>query len=158
MPSLFTRLFQDRLRDELSKRIKGYEIYPRERWLSIEGKRVIPIDIALKSKDTQVFIEIESHRADPSNNVAKIPYWLQHNTEKKKVIMIQLFSSYYNRHKIKRAVAEHLGKLVMEKYVDLFVYKALSMDISYEDFERVYNNPIVNEATIIIIAEENADS
>jgi len=157
MPSLFTKLFQDRLRDELSNRVKDYNVYARERWLSIEGKRVIPVDIVLESEDRLILVEIESHRADPSNNVAKIPYWLEHSAEKKKVIMIQLFSSYYEKHRLKRDIAEHLGKILMEKYTDNFVYKAISMKMSFEEFERVYNKPVVNETTIIVMAQENTE-
>jgi len=71
--------------------------------------------------------------------------------------MIQLFSAYYEKHKIKQAVSEQIGRLVMEKYADLFIYKSLSMNVSYEDYERVYNNPIVSEATIIVMAQENVE-
>jgi hypothetical protein len=132
-------------------------VYPRERWLSIEGERVIPVDIALESEDRIIFIEIESRREDPSNNVAKIPYWLEHSSTIKKVIMIQLFSAHYEGHRIKREVAEYLGNIMMEKYAENFVYQAISMKMSPKDFDVVYDKPVENEATIISMAQKNAE-
>ena len=86
--------------------------------MKIEGKSLIPVDIMMESRRKRVLIEIESHRQDPSNNIAKIPFWLKRNPPKKKLLIIQLFSPFYEKHKLKRQISQELGTLIMEKFGD----------------------------------------
>lgn len=159
MSSIFTRRFQDKLRVELAKRVKGYRVHPSEEWLKINGKKVIPVDITLRSAERLVLVEIETHRQDPSNNIAKIPFWLEQNPIKEQLLIIQLFSPYYDKHKIKRGISEKLGKLIMERYADRLLYKSIPFrpELSFEEFESVYNNPAKNEDSLNTLVKNTAE-
>jgi hypothetical protein len=65
MKSVFTREFQNELRRELKRIAKGYQVCPSEEWLKVRNRRLIPVDIILKSAEKWALIEIESPRQDP---------------------------------------------------------------------------------------------
>ena len=110
MSSSFTRKFQSGLRSKLKEKMEGYKVYSREGWLRIDGKRVVPVDIMIESQNKLILLEIESHREDPVNNIAKIPYWLKRNPIARKILVIQLFSPFYEKHKIRRVFRRNLAK------------------------------------------------
>ena len=143
MVSIFTRQFQSRLRKELASKARSYHVRPKEGWLKIAGKMVIPVDIVMKSHGRLVLIEIESHRQDPSNNIAKIPFWLKHCPVDNEILVIQLFSPFYDKHKTKRGISEELGKLIMDAFQGKVRYKSMSFSpkLSFEQFEEVYRHP-----------------
>ncbi len=158
MASLFTRKFQNELRGELRRRIRGYEVHSVEEWLKVNGERVVPVDISLKSAERLVLIEIESHRQDPSNNIAKIHFWLEQTAIEKKLLVLQLFSPFYQKHRIKRKVSEKLGNLIMERYTGLLLYKPLSFqpELSLEEFENVYKNPVKSNKILKMLVKNTA--
>lgn len=102
-----------------------------------------PVDFVIKTEAKQFLIEIEMHRADPSNNIAKIAYCLEHL--KKDAIVIQWFSSNYkgraNSHKAKRVLAEYLGRqLLGESYHSIECkMDKLSFEELYSRFEKGKN-------------------
>jgi len=159
MVSEFTKRFQNDLRKELARKVMEYRVFPGEEWLKIRGKKAIPVDIALRLGERFVLLEIESHRQDPSNNIAKIPFWLERNPVKERLLIIQLFSPFYDKHKIKRGISEALGKLIMEKYPDRLLYRSLSFQpkLSFEDFEKVYDNPAKNADTLSRLVKKTAE-
>lgn len=159
MVSEFTRRFQNGLRSELAKRVKNYRVYSREGWLKIRGEKVIHVDIMMESGRRLVLVEIESHRQDPSNNIAKIPFWLKHDPVDKEVVVIQMFSPFYDKHKVKKGISEELGKLIMEKFEGKVQYKSIPFcpESSFEQFEEVYQNPIENEDTMNTLVKKTAE-
>jgi len=161
MASKFTRQFQKELISELKNKVKTYRVYQKERWLTIKGKRVVLVDIFMESTKRLVLIEIESHRQDPSNNIAKILFWLKHHhLIDKEILVIQLFSPFYHKHKVKREISEELGKLIMEKFRGKVVYKSLlfSPKFNFNKFEKIYSDPNNNEKWIKILSQETAES
>lgn len=159
MLSIFTRHFQAGLRSELVEKMRSYQVYCREGWLKIKGQRVIPIDIMMESNGRLVLLEIESHRQDPSNNIAKIPFWLKRNPVDKKILVIQLFSPFYDKHKIKKGVSEELGKLIMERFKGKVHYRSMSFHpkLSFERFEAIYEKPLHNKKSMDIMIKETAE-
>lgn len=83
----FTARFCDSLKKELSKLVYLCPNYDFGKELS--GSNIIraPVDFAVENRDKLFLIEIEMHRADPSNNIAKIAYCLENL--KKEAIVIQ---------------------------------------------------------------------
>jgi hypothetical protein len=94
LASLFTQLFQVRLRNELKILTDNYTIHPKEKWLNIDNQRVVPVDIFLESVNKSVIIEIESHRQDPSNNIAKILYWFEQVRKRKNIFIFSDIQSF----------------------------------------------------------------
>jgi hypothetical protein len=147
------------LRGELANKVSGYRVRPREGWLKIAGKKVIPVDIMMESHDRLVLIEIESHRQDPSNNIAKIPFWLKHDPVDNEVVIIQLFSPFYDKHRVKKKVSEELGKLIMEKFEGKVRYESMSFspEFGFEQFEEVYLEPDDNRHRMNTLIQKTAE-
>ena len=138
--------------------VKGCQV-SKEGWLKIEGKSLIPVDIMMESRRKRVLIEIESHRQDPSNNIAKIPFWLKRNPPKKKLLIIQLFSPFYEKHKLKRQISQELGTLIMEKFGDDLAYKSISFQpkLSFEEFNVVYDAPEKNRELMEMLIQKTSE-
>lgn len=95
-----------------------------------------PVDFAIETRDKLFLIEIEMHRADPSNNIAKIAYCLEQL--RKEAIIIQWFSPYYKKRtndsdKAKKVLAEYLGKKLLGER-----YHPIECDIDRPSFEELY--------------------
>jgi hypothetical protein len=88
----FTNEFRNELIQLLSKKIdivKEEDLEP--------GYIKAPVDLYNKnSKGEEFIIELEIRRADPSNNIAKIGYWLE-EAKDRVVSVIQVFTPYYDR-------------------------------------------------------------
>ena len=56
---------------------------------------IAPIDIIITQDEKKwVRIELEIHRADPSNNIAKIAYWLSCPGKNYDITVIQVFTPH----------------------------------------------------------------
>jgi hypothetical protein len=87
----------------------------------------VPVDLFLEFPTRRVIIEIEAHRADPSNNIAKVLYWYEHAELTSKISIIQLFSPYYKEHPMKRKISEYRGQILTERHPDAITYRSFSI-------------------------------
>jgi hypothetical protein len=156
MASKFTRKFQEKLRSELKSRIKDYVIPDKEDWLEVDGKPVLPVDITLESAEKMILIEIESHRQDPSNNVAKVLYWLRKEKPSKEIVLVQLFSPFYKEHGIKKAVSEELGAILENECGASYRSVGFAPKVSSKEFDTVYRDPNGHTEEIGVLVEGTA--
>ena len=157
MVSDFTRVFQEKLYRELS-RISAYNTL-KEKWQPDQGKRrLICIDVIMRGKDRVVVIEIESHRQAPSNNIAKIFYWLEIEPPEKPITIVQLFSPFYQKHKLKRAVSEKLGRLIEKEYSSKLIYRAVDFEPrkEFKEFKQIYDKPGEYEQAVKELAKRTS--
>ena len=138
----FTPRFCKILEGEL--KYLGHPLYPNyDLGEEVPGNDRIkaPVDFAIETRDRLFLIEIEMHRADPSNNIAKIAYCLE--KLRKDAIVIQWFSPYYKKRdskldKAKKVLAKYLGRqLLGERYYPIeYNVEKLDFEELYKTFER----------------------
>ena len=102
-----------------------------------------PIDAIIKLEEKKwILIEYEIHRADPSNNVSKISYWLNSAGKEYEVIVIQLFTPHYNHarggFKAKRKLSEYIGEKLIKQLHSQHYHAISSMIMNKESFEKFY--------------------
>lgn len=117
----FATSVQNYLRDCLAKQ------YPDRTWSTEYRIAGTPVDVAGTDKEPLVLIELEWRRADPADNSAKLFRHLSRDRiESKYVIVIQIFTSYYDLARggvsSKRKNAEFVGQTAAESIDDLSYY------------------------------------
>lgn len=119
----FATEVQERLRDALAARLGG----EWETEASIAGT---PVDVL--GRDPTVAVEVEWRRADPVNNTAKLFRHLADGTLDGEVVVVQLFSRYYDLQSggvsSKRENAEFVGEVAADALAG-FEYHPLTLDI-----------------------------
>ncbi len=135
----FTIKFQKELLNILENSLPF--VIKTEEGLQLEDIKA-PVDLYLVDDSNNLFlIELEIHRADPSNNIAKIAYWLENRHSYSNVIVIQVFSPYYLTRmgsKSKKVLSEYLGKNLVEIIHSQRYYSISSEVIGKKDFEKLY--------------------
>lgn len=109
-----------------------------------------PVDFKIDLNDEKIcLIEFEIHRADPSNNIAKISYWLNTKKPKIKVLVIQAFTPYFfksdTKKKAKMVHAEHLGCTLISKTYDQKYCSISTTSLTKSEFEKLYISFIKDE-------------
>jgi len=136
----FTKKFQEKVQKLLLNRGISAK---SEQDLDIE-KIKAPVDLySIDSHGKEFLIEFEIHRADPSNNIIKIAYWLEKDKNERDITVIQIFSPQYtlqSRDSAKKEVAKYLGKTLIEsihgqKYVPINIE-----GLSRTDFNDIYKS------------------
>jgi hypothetical protein len=100
-----------------------------------------PVDFCIKEHEQIFLVEFEIHRADPSNNIAKIAYWLEIENPNKKVNVIQCFTPHYNTRKgynAKRKLSEFLGKKLIEEHYSQWYHCIFTDQLSKKQFNELY--------------------
>lgn len=119
----FATKVQERLRDALAARLGG----EWETEASIAGT---PVDVL--GREPTVAVEVEWRRADPVNNTAKLFRHLAEGTLDDEVVVVQLFSRYYDLQSggvsSKRQNAEFVGAVATDALAG-FEYTPLTLDI-----------------------------
>lgn len=134
--------FTESFKSELYSQLDSVEVQWKKEKKLPNTDIIAPIDIIIMQDQKKwVLIELEIHRADPSNNIAKIAYWLSCPGKDYDITVIQVFSPHYNGKtgfKAKRKVSEHLGNLlVKEKYNQKYIPLSSTI-MDKPDFERLY--------------------
>ena len=101
-------------------------------------------------------IEIESHRRDPSNNVAKVIYWLRRENLSKNVLLVQLVSPFYREHPMKKAVPLELGKVLTESTLASYKPVDFASKCSQKEFNEIYRHCAEYLEEISQLAEQSA--
>ncbi|WP_227352920.1 hypothetical protein [Haladaptatus salinisoli] len=112
----FAEAARDRIRDTLAERL------PRFAWGTEHRIRRTPVDVAGRTDDRFVAVELEWRRADPVNNTAKLFYYVDEGelAEYEQITVFQAFTGYYNLDgggiSSKREVAEFVGNVAAESF------------------------------------------
>jgi replicative DNA helicase len=102
-----------------------------------------PVDFYIKEHEQIFLVEFEIHRADPSNNLAKIAYWLEKEKPSEDVNVIQCFSPHYDTRKgynAKRKLSEFLGKKLIEEHYSQRYHCIITDQLSKNDFNELYKS------------------
>jgi len=134
----FTEHFQNKVQQTLSSK---YNIKSKKEQ-DITDEIKAPVDLFYHDENGRDYlIELEIHRADPSNNIAKIAYWLDKEQTKRNVTVIQFFSPHYKletKTSAKMEVSIYLGDtLIKKEYRQKYLYITLDR-YTPERFETVY--------------------
>ncbi|MDZ7745069.1 MAG: hypothetical protein U5K28_00500 [Halobacteriales archaeon] len=115
---------QERLRDALAERRNG-------EWATETTIAGTPVDVLGQGERT-VAVELEWRRADPVNNTAKLFRHLAEETLDGEILVLQLFSRYYDLQSggvsSKRENAEFVGRVATDALAG-FDYRPLTLDI-----------------------------
>ena len=135
----FKELMRKSLEDKYGKRFK----YKSEKDLAPSGIKA-PVDLILSGQNEMYLIEYEIHRADPSNNIAKISYWLHNEKPEQKITVIQVFTPHYismsGKKNAKAVLVEYLGRELIEKQYDKRYRPIYSKSLNRSDFEELYKS------------------
>lgn len=158
----FTKLFQCEVKRQLQK--KGI---PVESEYELDGNNIkAPVDLYYKSSaGKEYLIELEIHRADPSNNIAKIAYILNNDETIRNISVIQVFSPQYqiaSGTSAKMDVSQYLGKVLIDEKCGLEYHPIELEGYTREQFNKIYETFIPgqpsrrNVAELIKMAEQIA--
>jgi len=118
----------EHLRTGLEERLPSFD------WHTEHYLRRTPVDVAGRSGDRFVAVEVEWRRADPANNAAKLFYYVEDGEldAYDEVAVVQLFSEYYDLASggvsSKREVAEFVGETAAES-VDRVSFHPLTLPV-----------------------------
>lgn len=117
---------QQRLRSILAERLDG-------RWQTEFDVGGTPVDVAGRSDDRLVLVELEWRRADPADNTAKLFRHLVAGTiDAEAVAVFQVFTDYYRLqrggHSSKRENATFVGRVAAEA-IDRLSYTSMDLRI-----------------------------
>ncbi len=134
----FTKIFQN----EVHKFLKKTDLIGTPEYDLNSKKIKAPVDLYIKTQDREYLIELEIHRADPSNNIAKIAFWLHEDNTKRQVTVIQFFSPFYKletKTSAKMQESTYIGEILIEQ-IHGQKYQFITLDrYSPERFEKVYS-------------------
>ena len=142
----FTKRFKKLVEEKLNERF-GKDFHIKSEMPLSSNRIRVAVDLEIMNPRKIFLVEYEIHRADPSNNIAKIAYWMQNEKPKQDVTVIQFFSPHYDLRKggksSKRVLAEYLGQELIKKCLDgsyiLISPENLtrkSFDDTYESFQK----------------------
>lgn len=135
----FTKKFQD----EVHRLLREKEYIGATEYELGSKKIKTPVDIYLATQDREFLIELEIHRADPSNNIAKIAYWLHEDNTKRDITVIQFFSPFYmleSKTSAKMQESIYIGETLIEQ-IHGQKYHYITLDgYSPKLFEKVYTS------------------
>ena len=102
-----------------------------------------PIDVIIQLDENKwMLIEFEIHRADPSNNISKISYWLNCLGKDYEITVIQLFTPHYNHSnggfKAKRKLSEYLGDKLIKNLHNKQYHSLSTTKMNKIEFEEFY--------------------
>jgi len=84
-------MFQDELKRQLAE--KGIPM-KNEKELDTQEIKA-PVDLYYQNPSGKEYlVELEIHRADPSNNIAKIAYWLRCDNDEREIVVIHVLWNY----------------------------------------------------------------
>lgn len=146
----FTKKFSKKLKDKLNKELSGKvfngEGKEHDLLREIDDEMRGPVDFFATTTDGKrtVIIELEIHREDPSNNVAKISFWCSKKRIENEVVFIQFFSPHYrraNKKQTERGLAkQELALFLAKKLTNKIKYRFLTVEMEKGDFEKIYNH------------------
>lgn len=130
---------EERLREKL-----GPDFYLKKEYDLGLSELKSPVDLMVKRQKRIYLIEYEIHRADPSNNVAKIAYWLYKEKPKEDVTVIQVLTPHYlnvsGKKNAKAVLAVFLGKQLIKKLHRKRYSSIYSKIFTKNEFEELYKS------------------
>ena len=131
--------FTENLKKQVYNKLRSdYQVFIEHRLKSIDIQA--PVDIMINKSCTKYLVELEIHRADPSNNIAKIAYWLESNPDIN-VEVIQVFSPYYLQRNGNPSAKMKLAKFLGQRLIEtgyMKKYHIIEVESKKKVFEKNY--------------------